>query len=306
MKLDFSALPPNAQGADAPGARPSVAGIGADTLAWRREMERAQAQTWFKDALPHTTVVAGMNRSDTVPASAVETPRARSSATAPMPTAVASSHDHLHFSSTMEHGHSPSSIALPGNPPLPIQRETLVAMAGDVVVRADCDAPKASGVSTTEVLRTANDLQHPMAMIAPAWNTPPEPARTPLPSMRTDGEAPSEPGDAPQRSFTRTVRLASLPPVRLHVEPAGTGATVWLGIDVGAELQLPDIVRSLAGWLGGAGYRTVNWVCNGRAINAPVLLGDATVLPSIGATEEPQSFDMDTLPPHSLIRRESP
>jgi hypothetical protein len=143
-------------------------------------------------------------------------------------------------------------------------------------------------------------------MTAPAGKTPPPSASALLPRVRIEGEAPSESTEAPQRSFTRIVQLESLPPVRLHVEAAGTDATVWLGIDAGAEPQLPDIVRSLARWLGGAGYRAVNWVCNGRAITTPVPLADSTALPAVDAAEEPWPVATDTPPTHSLIRRESP
>ena len=67
--------------------------------------------------------------------------------------------------------------------------------------------------------------------------------------------------------------FAPAAPVRVHVEWKGDAATVWLGVDRQAALELPELVERLSRWMSRLGVRLRSVVCNGTVCLPP--RGDA-------------------------------
>lgn len=58
--------------------------------------------------------------------------------------------------------------------------------------------------------------------------------------------------------------------VRVHVEGDARASTVWLGVDADALAQLPAIAQTVARWLARQGYGPTTWVCNGQLLQQPL------------------------------------
>lgn len=260
MRLDeaMQAQAAGAQRSDATGKRTV-----ADPQAWRREMERTQAQSWFHrfddrpESLPERSGRAA-------PAASVRDGRPAAAETASVVPAAASRSPF-----TVQ----PVRLSLPavqadGGAPFPLPRPLPLSPHEQYPQRVGPGATAAPAVQPTV----------PSAPALPAVDAP-------FPGIDAailDLERPGQAGAATERGPTATSpdetgAASSLParaakgdgakvPVRVHVEGDAQRATVWLGVDAAADLDMTSLTRAIGRWLASAGYGTPIWICNGRTL----------------------------------------
>jgi hypothetical protein len=88
-------------------------------------------------------------------------------------------------------------------------------------------------------------------------------------TVATGEPATAEAEHAEDRAVARqpaSDRFSAQQPIRVHVEGDAERATVWLGMDASASLDIPAVTRAIALWLSRAGYGQPTWICNGQAL----------------------------------------
>jgi hypothetical protein len=260
VKLDDLAIAALMQRRAVPADNNATSPEAGSPLAWRREMERAQADAWFHGALqtPQGRREQAGSRDDG--------PSSHRSAPAdPRPTA--------------EHRHATNDRRQDG-PLLPAHREAFAAVVRTLVAQPGISP--VLGATTLPVAAMSSGGPHlgmpaETAAPRPAVDLPlppntdrPSIALAALPTGPAEPEAleanPTEPhasGARPPAREPNTERL----PVRVHIEGDAQHATVWLGVDAQARAELPAVAEAIGRWLAQAGYGVPTFVCNGRVID---------------------------------------
>jgi hypothetical protein len=214
----------------------------AEPLGWRREMERAQADSWFHGVLPqHQELASQHGQAD------------RRAEGRPGANAAEPLQGQRHVDATMR---VIADAALSGN--RPEAREASMA-AGQSLVNGSVAvvgqiAPGAK-VFVTEV---------PVPDAATAGRF----MARPLPG--TSRESDSEPFDAlPGATGDASASAAEDLPIRVHIEGDAEAATVWLGMNASVSAELAAAKDVIGRWLARTGYGPATWICNGRVIDPP-------------------------------------
>lgn len=214
--------------------------------AWRREMERVQAEAWFKGRLPQ-------RHADSHAGSAAPHVRAGKNPSS--------------------FGMDVSDLGMPGG--LSFEGSNGRAAVAQFAAVNPAAPQGRSAVGPTTALtpsRTSNNgtaSQQPDASPLPAKHRPAALA-LPLRAMPTLADA------APTNVVTHEARGVAhdtvsraephkpASPVRVHIETEGGNATVWLGVDGPGLALVPQVVRDIATRLAHLGYAAPRWVCNGQ------------------------------------------
>jgi hypothetical protein len=264
MKLDDAM---SALAAGAPAAAGSPGAPMPDAQAWRREMERAQADTWFHrfvgDQASHspTRTAASVDKKD----NGNPQPEVREAAYASGASRTGAPTAAPYRAPLQPLGSAPVPLVMTG-PGLPAAYQTAAAPTNAV-------APARPTALTLWTLPSASAADAALIEVTAASHAP----------MQADGGAaevavtpadPSLPADAPATwaaatpAKARTARQESTRlPVRVHVEGNHRHATVWLGLDAQAAVDLPAVTRAISQWLAQAGYGKPAWICNGQALD---------------------------------------
>lgn len=219
--------------------------------AWKKEMERAQADAWFAHRVPGRS-----------PASAPPSPRA---------TAATDASERYPDRRTTEPEHPDGRIGRPTRDTFADHHPTR-AIPDGVCEAAHPPPPSACGLGTPRPAPGARrDDGKPdgpdtlPAAAPPTWTwaaaTTTGPGAAPT-GTRLSGQTETRVAPAPERLAPREQRA----PIRMHVERRDDVATVWIGIDAAAWSSVAVIARSTTAWLAASGVRSVRWVCNGREV----------------------------------------
>lgn len=201
-------------------------GFNADSQrhAWKREMERAQSEAWFK----------------TQPAT---------HATRQQPPSMAR-HMAIHGLDVTSAGLNSDSAGVPGNEGLHI-----------LVAETDTseNTTQASLIlSPVPVTAGGNEPRS-----APPLSTAVNHQQAPL-FIRTADGSHLQPQSiaAPRMAMTKGSTQHS--PVRMHAQWNGNEVSIWLGIDANQSAQATQLIETLHTWLQSQGLRPVTIVCNGQ------------------------------------------
>lgn len=210
---------------------------GASPLAWRREMEKAQADAWFHGALRHPQSSKGHTD----------------------PQAGKQPHRHVAMGSRGATGHR-ASIAVVQAKAFEsfnaIDAPTLRHAAQPVAARSLPVAAAAAG-APVRVAAQVEPTAYPIEQTASSIKHTPSRAPDTLTAL---------PAHEGRDGATRPSSASRLP-VRVHIEGDAEHATVWLGIDAAARAELPAVTEAIGRWLAQAGYGVPTFVCNGRVID---------------------------------------
>ncbi|HEX5682655.1 MAG TPA: hypothetical protein VFY73_01360 [Ideonella sp.] len=235
-------------------------------LAWRREMERAQADAWFKGSLPTPDSHLA---NDTQQHSTRYDPAGRSRAAFDAPAD--------HRSPDTVHADVLGTATVTASPSV-----KPALQPGSLIM------PTGSGTRIEgRIGLISADSSRPTGKIMGRQQSAPEPARVNPASLSSgfgtqvdaDEDAPASegPSASPRRDAAGASDNDAQPLVRVHVEGDAERSTVWLGIDASARPSLLAITEVVSRWLARAGYGTPTWICNGQAIGDPGD-GDASYL----------------------------
>jgi hypothetical protein len=227
-------------------------------LAWRREMERRQAEQWFLGRLPHSCVdqpnqggasdvrpdadshtkkrqgdLASFDETEQVARHAAHRPQQENSALGKLPfkpkaclAAPTQSQAYRHITSSFD-GHFPWS---------PTNSFEVNAGAGL--------GPSPMGVLPPKQGKAYQDLPQ---------------------EVHTSNQAPCGPSTDADR--LQAANVSELP-VRIHIEGDSSQCTVWLGVNMGAQGHLAEVTEAVARWLMRKGYGSPNWICNGQPLDS--------------------------------------
>lgn len=260
MKLDdalgaLAARPSSAAGnASAPAA---------DTQAWRRQMERAQADAWFHGfagsrASEARTSAGGSTaqRGDTRPE--------EHSAAGPAAGGVGSKRlasPHRAVGGVSGHRSDHAVAAASQLLPAAYQAATIPFDAKPMAEPlAQAGLPPTSW--PTDCART--EVTMAIAATGAGHGSPRISLTIVEPPSTVDAE-PDICGSATAACGARqeSTRL----PVRVHVESDKHIVTVWLGLDTQTAIHLPAVTRAVSQWLAQSGYRRARWICNGQPLD---------------------------------------
>lgn len=250
MKLGDLTGPPLPKGGG--GVRTSTAGeqAGVAELAWRREMERAQSDTWFLGVLPTSASQHG----------------ALSDAASLKPAQVAMAHGGQPVVPSSAAGLAKHQAARAGTRSNERSEETMSSHAvGEFRSQRQVSLAAASGRAAAlpadgvVLLRQSTDMALRLAALTASRNADEISVDVHIGAPTEDVPAADE-GAAPVSTNSRL-------PVRVHVEGDGTRSTVWLGVDPAALAQLPSLTAAVRRWLTHSGYGAPTWICNGRPLN---------------------------------------
>lgn len=197
--------------------------------AWKREMERAQRNTWFK-ARPAAASQAAPSQKprsefENRPPQHRDLPDGRAGLTVPArPPRDATSAP----GSALDESRVGSLRSAAASPLPTIEAESSFLPA---TTSAQRPAP-VQHVSPQDLLRRAAYL---------------EPASAPA--------APTERGATARRE-----------PVRLHAQWDGDTVLIWLGVDASHSTNTPQLVEALRVWLRGQGLKALHIICNGESV----------------------------------------
>jgi len=257
MALSISTLFLSASELSLPGSSdPQGGGARVDShrLAWQREMERAQTESWFKK--PQT---------DT-PDRQPDQPRRGATRVQPSKNESSGSEQRTHTPTYL------ATMAAISKPPVSDLHEARQVVAGDPIRRsfAPLIAEDGSAVfheqglpaqRVSARLLCAADLQIALRAARPVNDT------AGVDEQRD--EAMTEPQNL--RSDRAWITSATLPgshePVRLHVQYEGETAKVWMGLDGSHEAHLPQLASLVSECLQGQGLRVISVVCNGQTFS---------------------------------------
>lgn len=216
-----------ARSAPATSAKPQAdKGFNADSQrhAWKREMERAQSEAWFKAqpttraAIPHHHSMArhlAIQGLDTTCAGLNPT------------SAVVPGNEHLSHSAAS--AERPSSITQT-SPALPVVSVTSGGTAPSIALQLSAAVNHQPSPLFTQPSETPN-LQPPSV-------TKPRMTALTMPGQRN--------------------------PVRMYTQWNGNEVSIWLGLDADPSAQATRLIETLRIWLRSQGLRPVTIVCNGQ------------------------------------------
>jgi hypothetical protein len=248
MKLDdaLQAVVPTAR------ALPGAAATDMSPDAWRREMERQQAETWFQGPLALSdsgrlpAASSGSNAGVSSGSARPASPPARTDAHSPATRGKASASAQPNRTASERAAfddHRRSAQQVPA-------RGTAVPAAGGMSNQAIADG------AVLDVAANPVSPSLPRFVLASGF------------------AANSAESDAPQPPERAAAKLPqsqeSQAAVRVHVEGDAKAATVWLGVDASALAELPSLTQTIARWLTRQGYGAPTWICNGQTLTEPV------------------------------------
>lgn len=217
--------------------------------AWRREMERVQAEAWFKGQLPQRH--AGFQGSTAAPqAGTKEGPS-------------------LPITDMPDRGRvppAPLAESSNGAPAATRSEPVKLAVSDGKTAASSVAALTMARASDSGMARQQPEATQVTAKQRPAVQT--VALRTTPAHALTD----AAPGNVHTHEAKSVVQDATplaashkpAPPVRVHIETAGGDATVWLGVDGTGLALVPQVVRDIASRLANLGYGAPRWVCNGQ------------------------------------------
>lgn len=275
----------DAAGHGMPETRRADPGSRADNqLAWQREMERAQASSWFAhppvlgpERVTNTGAPAGARGPARPVAPAVGAQHAMPAATTPRPTAFAGHSSVPHAPASVHH---PVSVHAAGTMPAATTRtfspqsEVHATEAGDVApARHEADIVGSTGRQSSVSSAAAGRLP---GHAGPTLETIEEPL-----------SATAQRGD-----IRRQAASPEGAPVRVHVQSHGRRADVWLGVDAALLDRVPSLAETVAQSLRRSGLAPGALVCNGRPMgfigSADYRLPKTTLGPMVGPEESIQ------------------
>lgn len=225
-------------------------------LAWQREMERAQTDSWFKKPQ-------------------AETPDRQSNQPRPSATRVQQSKNES--SGSEQRTYTPTYLATMvaiSKPPISDLREARHLVAGDLIQRTF--APLIDEAGQTAFSEQGLPFQR---VSAPLLCTADPQIALGLEAARPAGGATAVEGQRdeptaesrnlrPNGAWITSVTLpGSREPVRLHVQYEGETAKVWVGLDGSHEAHLPQLASLVSECLQGQGLRVISVVCNGKTFS---------------------------------------
>jgi len=213
----------------------------AEPQGWRREMERAQADSWFHGVLPrHRELASQHGQAD------------RRADGKPGANAAEPLQGQRHVDATMRPF---ADAALPGNR---LEAHEASAAAGRLVAGGAAFV----GQIATGARAFMAEMPVPDAAAASRFMAGPRPVAS--------RESDSEPFDAlPGSAGDASARAAEDLPIRVHIEGDAEAATVWLGMNASVSAELAAAKDVIGRWLARTGYGPATWVCNGRVIDPP-------------------------------------
>lgn len=252
-----------------PASRRDAAASDAGSAAWKREMERAMAQSWFDHPPPalcdaparaepdvrrDPPVAACAGPGHPMPRPGLQSGGGAAHAAAPeaaLPILVPeASRPAAGLTGTDGRGNAGQTDA--GKFIGADAQAALVRLAGEV----------AQAIGTTVFLtRSAS----PVADLSMQAAGVPEQGLPDLP------EPPASAAQAAQAAAGRAGRTQDaepMPPVRLHAEWAAHGVRLWLGSDARAGLDTARLAQQMQRWLAGQGLCLLSLVCNGKTLYA--------------------------------------
>jgi hypothetical protein len=297
--------------------------------AWRREMERAQMDTWLSHGVVgHTTSLGASLLSPAAVAAAASsaapsedaevTARATSlscGSGSPDPEsldtaqAAAGSSTSAPVGGSVERAH-PSAPELdvsaatqgPLLPVVAVGRDTPSAEAISVLlqplqplqsVQSVQSTPPALGAANTVPANfTAASLGEVLQQFgAVEASTAPVPASS-NPRQLPGPEAEKLRGASRSAPALTPLTLAAVQPIRVHADWSEDGVRLWLGMDASALASLEQITRQLQAWLNAQGVRLRSLSCNGQVLSQeskPSDLSDAPLVSVQSAGLKPYS-----------------
>lgn len=224
--------------------RPAPAHVHANSeLVWRREMEKAQATTWFKGVLHKADLDedarASSERSSVRPADRNTTIGSPTHARSPQ-------------QSTWTHA--------------PVAVNCSVTAASEQPGEALTSAPCPVGTSSTRMVDVKYDRSEVATTQLQVRGVRKESAVKGSPRLNPDIDSKSSAGSAATQHASPPPEREDTLPVRVHVEGDARGATVWLGINAAAQGELPALQATISRWLAQKGYGSPTWICNGRRV----------------------------------------
>ncbi|MGM9486034.1 hypothetical protein [Ideonella sp. YS5] len=284
MKLEDAMRALTAGSSSSAGKASAPAG---DGQAWRRQMERAQADAWFHG-------FEGRRTAD--PPSKAKTPAQAKAPLERETVRMARPDSKRPGSSSAVHVRRSSSASAGGNlQPLVVASPVLPAAYQPATIPVAALPAVVHATSPAAPVLQVQPILQPMRASPPAYATAPQVmvAGDDRPRLAlTLVVAPPEAGTAAEIDDTapppRNVRHESTRlPVRVHVEGDKEHATVWLGLDTPTAVHLPTVTRAVAQWLAQSGYGPARWICNGQAL-------DLDALPGAGAESDRSSHESVT------------
>jgi hypothetical protein len=264
--------------------------------AWQREMEKAELEAWFRYAAQEAR--ATPTRLAAAPLFAVAgAPALVDAAIVGPPSAAASNPEHVAEATRSMRSDDPSPSALRSpsaapsatsrdparavtgrggvgdlagqapDPLLPGQDESATIGALPATGRDGAVGVQAVAIPAVRGLVAARAL--PASTVSIAATTSPvfvSPSATPAAASPAADPRPVSLG---RLAAAATRAFAPSAPVRVHVEWKGEAATVWLGVDRQAALELPQLVERLSRWMSRLGVRLRSVVCNGTVCFTP-------------------------------------
>jgi hypothetical protein len=228
-------------------------------LAWRREMERAQADAWFHEAL--------------------QTPQDRREQAGPRDQRASQRRSAPVDPHPMVEHHPATDDRRQGAPLLPAQRERFAAVVKTLAAQPGVSPVPGVAAPPIAVISSAAPrlgMQAEATAPRPAVDLP-VPPNTDRPSIALAALLEPAGPEALEANLTELHTARARPPagephterlpVRVHIEGDAQRATVWLGVDAQAHAELPAVAEAIGRWLAQAGYGVPTFVCNGRVID---------------------------------------
>ena len=266
-------------------------------LAWQREMERAQADTWFFGFSPapahsadkpgfvpvsfHTSLVVSSTHDlglddaapSFMPTSASGSPRSESDGASSAPRDLDPAGDTQRSPATNDIAAVASQAALSAavsavvslravavDPP-PASPVSVAGGSAGSLAAASHVKPASDATATSELFLTPSPASQPAADAVNLTTATPDAAASAAhqASLVPGARLPSTNRVADAVRAT----LAPAEPIQLHVQWAGSSASIWIGLSGSATARLPELVDSLTRGLSKHGLRVRSIVCNG-------------------------------------------
>jgi hypothetical protein len=250
---------------------------GADGRAWQREMERVQAEGWFKRQDPagadHGT--RAPDASDRPRTARVEQPGPRTGTTRTGPVCIAKN---AAFTNSAPESEAPT-ITTPARPQVSVAMPCGLALQPTRVP------------TSTPPRADASALAHQIEQLVghrTVWTASPieRGAVHGLPDSDPHVQGPTSGSAAEEASIPgHSSDAAERPPVRVHVQWGDQTASVWVGLDQSAKLHAAAVLDLISRWIEDSGFELQSLVCNGNPWQRPT--SRLSPLPAFTPVDEP-------------------
>jgi len=221
----------------------SAAPDSAQRLAWQREMERAQGETWFKKPLPERPNQSRPSPLPNQPEPQPSQPPSNRGTASPM--AVTSAERFRRD--------TPWLTAVTGGSGEPATRA-----AGATASPAPANLTPEDSVSGRDVLAGA---LHTLASVAGQAEI-----RTGLTEVDPKANRAADLSSSNSRELAEPPPTGRRDPIRWHVQWDGDRARIWFGLDAEHAEHAVQLASQVQRWLESQGVRVLSLVCNGKLV----------------------------------------